>query len=218
MAAVDGDRDGLRRGRWCRGLARHHLLLQTSTHPYGSQAGRLHRRDAIERQKFRQQCPGPAVRKQRPHLGDDALVFRRASIGHNLGDGIERMPPGYRAPAGQKAWRPNLYRPKQRGPPPRADILERPLRPTMRADPPLPAVFLRLRLNKVLLQFRQCPFSVRQRQPDPCSRAFGRVAATRADFVRAHGALARGQLHHDAPLHPIPPTGRFRAGLYHSQV
>src|SRR5208282_6924737 len=40
----------------------------------------------------------------------------------------------------------------------RADILERPLRPTMRADPPLPAIFLRLRLNKVLLQFRQCPF------------------------------------------------------------
>jgi hypothetical protein len=52
MAAVDGDRDGLRRGRWCRGLARHHLLLQTSTHPYGSPAGRLHRRYVIERQKF----------------------------------------------------------------------------------------------------------------------------------------------------------------------
>jgi hypothetical protein len=36
--------------------------------------------------------------------------------------------------------------------------------------------------------------------------------------VRAHGAVARGQLHHDAPLHPIPPTGRFRPRPYHPQV
>ena len=122
------------------------------------------------------------------------------------------MPAGHRTPAGQKARRSNLHRSEQRGQPPRADILERPLRPTMRADPPLPAIFLCLSPNKVILQSGECPFSVRQAQPDRCSRAFGCVAAAGADFVRAHDAVARRQLHYDAPLHPgrcsawpIPP-------------
>jgi hypothetical protein len=56
----------------------------------------------------------------------------------------------------------------------------------------------------MILQSRERPFSVRQRQPDRCSRAFGRVAAARADFVGSDGAIAPGQLHPDAPLHPIP--------------
>jgi hypothetical protein len=88
----------------------------------------------------------------------------------------------------------------------------------MRADPPLAAIVLHLRLNKVVLQSREYSLSVRQRQPDRRNRAFSRVATAGADFVRAHGAVARGQLHHDVPLHSIPPTGRFRPGPYHSQV
>ena len=44
-------------------------------------------------------------------------------------------------------------------------MLERPLQPTMRADPPLAAIVLRLRLNKVVLQSREYPLSVRQRSP-----------------------------------------------------
>jgi CO/xanthine dehydrogenase Mo-binding subunit len=58
---------------------------------------------------------------------------------------------------------------------------------------------------------RSHPFSVRQRQPDRCSRAFGRVAAARAHFVGSDGAIAPGQLHHDAPLHPIPHDRPFPA-------
>jgi hypothetical protein len=43
------------------GLARHRLLLQASAHRHGPLASCLHRRCVTERQKFRQQCPGPAV-------------------------------------------------------------------------------------------------------------------------------------------------------------
>jgi len=82
-------------------------------------------------------------------------------------------------------------------------ILERPLRPTMRAYPPLPAIFLRLRLNKVLLQSRQCPFSLLPPVLISCVRTVPSLAV---------------QLHPDAPLHPIPPTGRFRPRPYQPQV
>jgi hypothetical protein len=84
----------------------------------------------------------------------------------------------------------------------------------MRADPSLPAIFLCLRPNKVILQSCKGPFPVRQAQPDGCSRAFGCVAAAGADFVREYGAVAPGQLHHDAPPHPITPTSCF--GLAHT--
>ena len=43
----------------------------------------------------------------------------------------------------------------------RADILERPLRPAMRAEPPLAAIFLRLCLDQMALQSRERTFSVR---------------------------------------------------------
>jgi hypothetical protein len=82
-------------------------------------------------------------------------------------------------------------------------ILERPLRPTMRAYPPLPAIFLRLRLNKVLLQSRQCPFSLLPPVLISCVRTVPSLAV---------------RLHPDAPLHPIPPTGRFRPRPYQPQV
>ena len=157
MAAIDGERDGLRHGRRCEGLARHRLLLQASAHLHGSPAGGLHRRYVIERQEFRQQCPRPPIRKQRPHLRDDALVLGRAPVRHNLGDRIERMPSGHRTSAGQKSRCPDLHRSEQRGQPPRANILKRPLQPTMRADPPLAAIVLRLRLNKVVSQSRERP-------------------------------------------------------------
>jgi hypothetical protein len=38
---------------------------------------------------------------------------------------------------------------------------------------------------QMVLQSRERPFSVRQRQPDRLSRAFGGVASARVDLVRA---------------------------------
>jgi hypothetical protein len=117
MAAVDGERDGLCFGRWRARLARHRQLLQASAHPQGSPTARLHRRNVADWQEVRQQCAGPAIWQQRPHLCDDTFVFGGASVGHNLGDGSESMPAGHRTPAGRKPRGANLHRAKQRGQP-----------------------------------------------------------------------------------------------------
>jgi hypothetical protein len=106
-------------------------------HPHSSPADGLQRGYFIERQE--QQCPSPPVRKQRPHLRNDAFVLGRAPVRHSLGDRIERMPPGHRTSAGQKSRR------------------DRSEQPTMRAGPPLAAIVLRLRLNKVVSQSRERP-------------------------------------------------------------
>jgi hypothetical protein len=79
----------------------------------------------------------------------------------------------------------------------------------MRAHPPLAAIFLGLGPNKVVLQRRQDPLTLRQRQPDRCSRVLACVAAAAADLMRTDGAVTPYQLYHDAPFHPIPPTGHF---------
>jgi hypothetical protein len=88
MAAVDGqgDRSRLvcRRGRLNR-----RLPLQSGTYARGAAAGCLNRRDVRDRQELRQQCPGTAVGQQRSHLGNQTLVFGRASVGHDRGDRAE---------------------------------------------------------------------------------------------------------------------------------
>jgi hypothetical protein len=43
-------------------------------------------------------------------------------------------------------------------------------------DPPETMITIHLRSNKVVLQSREHPLSIHQRQPDRCSRAFARVA------------------------------------------
>ena len=63
---------------------------------------------------------------------------------------------------------------------------------------------LRLCPNNVVLQRRECPFPVHQRQTERPSRAFACAAAARVHFVRADAAVALGQLHHDVPFHPTP--------------
>jgi len=68
-------------------------------------------------------------------------------------------------------------------------------------------MFFRLGSNNLVLQRRQDLLAVRQRHPDRCRRALGCVAAAGADFMRVYSAVAPDQLHHDTPLHPIPPTG-----------
>jgi hypothetical protein len=51
---------------------------------------------------------GPGGTEVKIHVRDDTLVFRRASVGHNLGDGIERMPPITAHRQRKKARRSNL--------------------------------------------------------------------------------------------------------------
>jgi hypothetical protein len=105
--------------------------------------------DIRERQEFRQQCSGPAIRKQRTHLRDDALVFGRASVRHDFGDRVEYMAAGHRASAGRKARCANLHRSEHGQQAPSADVFEQPLGPAMGAEPPLAAVFLRMCLNEM---------------------------------------------------------------------
>ena len=79
----------------------------------------------------------------------------------------------------------------------------------MGAKPSLAAIFLRLCPDEMVLQSRERPFAVRQRQPDRRGRTLDGVGAARADFVRTDRAIAPGQFHHDPPLHPVPPVGRY---------
>jgi hypothetical protein len=93
--------------------------------------------------------------------------------------------------------------------PPRANILERAVQPAVGAKPPLAAIFLGLCPNEIVVQSRERPFAVRQRQPNRRGRALGTIGASRADLVRSDGAVAPGQLHYDPPLHPDPLVGRY---------
>ena len=90
--------------------------------------------------------------------------------------------------------------------------------PSSNSSSPLAAIFLGLRPNKVILQSRQCSFSVREHQADRPRRAFACVAAARADLLQPDDTVAPGQLHHDPPLHPASPVSRSQPDRYHPQV
>jgi hypothetical protein len=126
------------------------------------------------------------------------------------------MAAGHRAPAGHETWRPNLHCSEHGQQSPCADVLERPLRPAMGAKPPLTAIFLCLCADELVLQSRERPFAVRQRQPNRPGRALGgAAAAARADFALSDRAVAPGQFNHDPPLHPVPPGRLSPARPYH---
>jgi hypothetical protein len=85
MAAINGERDRFRfhQGWFCHLRQCDGFLFQPGAHADRALAGRLHRRNVVERQKLRQQRPGTPVRQRRTHLRDNPLdsgVHRAAMI------------------------------------------------------------------------------------------------------------------------------------------
>ncbi len=200
VAPVDGERDRPRFGRgrpWqCRGVA-----LQSGADTHRPLTDRLDFRGVPERELIEQRA-GAAVRQQGAHLGEGALILRRAAVGHDLrgrGDGPARR---HTAPAGTEAGCTNLHDAKQRRQPPATNVLQRPLRPAALAASPVPAMLLRLRVNQMALQPGQGLLAFRQRQPQRFGRRVDRAAAADADFMGLDGTGRSGQFHEDSPLHP----------------
>jgi len=78
MATIDGKRDRFCLDRaWFRVVASFSRLAPTDR----ALAGRLHRRNVVERQNPRHQCPGTAVRQRSSHHRDNTLVLRCARSG-----------------------------------------------------------------------------------------------------------------------------------------
>jgi hypothetical protein len=66
-------------------------------------------------------------------------------------------------------------------------------------------MILRLRLNKMDLQSRKHPLSLRRRQPDHPRRVFAPRGAP-ADLMNANGPVRPNQFQHDPPFHPALPV------------
>jgi hypothetical protein len=101
VAAIDGKHDRFRRHRgWFHHLhGRDGLLLQPRANTDRASAGRLHRRNVVERQKRRQPCSGAPVWQRSSHLRDNPLIIRRASVRHDLTDRAQGPVAGHRATA-----------------------------------------------------------------------------------------------------------------------
>src|SRR5271166_2732313 len=167
----------------------------------GPLADRLDVRSVPEWEELFEQRAGAAVWQQGAHLGEGALIFRRAAVRHNLrgrGDGPARRHP---APAGTEAGCTNLHDAKQRRQPPAMDVLQRTLRPAPLAETPAPAMLRRLRLNQMALQPSQGLLAFRQRQPQRFGRTVDRGTATDADFMGLDATVRSGQFHDAPPLH-----------------
>ena len=149
VAAVNGECDRFRRHRQLGSHPRDSLLLQLRANTKGSLPGGFHGLRLAEWQKLRQQRPGPAIGKQRTHLCDGPLVLRCASVGHDLGNRVERPSAGHRTPTRGKARRADLHRAEQRHQSPGALIFKGSLRAAALAASPTAAMILRLGLNEM---------------------------------------------------------------------
>src|SRR3954462_12540408 len=104
VTSVDGERDRSRFARPGRGWwGRHGIALQSGADAHRPLADRLDFRGVPEREELFEQRAGAAVWQQGAHLGQGALIFRRAAVRHDLrgrGDGPARRDA---APAGAEA-------------------------------------------------------------------------------------------------------------------
>ena len=203
MAAIDGKRDRFRlhRGWFGRLRGADGFIFQPRAHTDRALAGRLHRRNVVERQELRQQCPGTPVRRRGSHLRDNPLVLRRAPAGHDLADRTQGLAAAHRATAWLEAGRRNIHGTEQRQKTPGPLVLDGPRRPTPLASPPAAAMILRLCLNEVALQSSEHELSLRQGEPDGPGRILVNRRAA-ANLVNADGPIRPGHFHHHPPLHP----------------
>src|SRR5208337_5123837 len=113
---VDGERDRLRFARRTRRWRCYGVAFQSGADAHRPLADRLDFRGVPEREELFEQRAGAAVRQQGAHLGEGALILRRAAIRHDLrgrGDGPARR---HAASAGTKTACTNLHDTNQQRP------------------------------------------------------------------------------------------------------
>jgi len=86
VPAVDGECDRLCFGRRSGHARRQGLPLKHGADMQGPLANRLYLRGVAEQEEVPEQRAGAAVRQRGAHLGEGALIFRRAAVGHDLRD------------------------------------------------------------------------------------------------------------------------------------
>src|SRR5208337_3418184 len=109
MAAVDRDRDRLRRWRSHQWLGSQYLTLQFGANLKGSAARRFDRRRMAKRKEFRHQSYRAAISGQTPHFGKNALVFWGATIRHDLSQRADNSTRGNHTAACIEARRLHLH-------------------------------------------------------------------------------------------------------------
>ena len=211
VAAINGERDRLRRRRRSRRRRCGRRSLQFGADIQGPLAHCLHCGDVVQRQKLRQERSSAAVGKPCAHLRNEPFILRRASVGHDFGGRVQCLADGHGAPAGGEPGSADCHSAEQRHQPPGARIFDRPLRTTPLTAPPAATMIRRLCLDQIVLQSRQDLLSLRQCQSDHPRRIFSR-GATAADFVHADGPVRPDELHHDPPLHPALLVHATRSG------
>ncbi len=144
MAAVERDRDRL--SRWWAGqrLDGQNLLLQFRAHPQGSPTRRLDRRRFVQRKEFRHQRRRAAISGQAPHFDENALVFSRATIRHDLSQRANDPARGHSTAAGIETRRLDLHDPEQGRQLPSAPVLNGATGAAMRTNPPMITIFIGL--------------------------------------------------------------------------
>src|SRR5271157_4586286 len=113
MAAVDRDRDRLRRWRRHQWLGSQYLTLQFGANLKGSAARRFDRSRMAKRKEFRHQSHRAAISGQAPHFGKNALVFWGATIRHDLSQRADNSTRGNSTAAGIEARGLDLHDAKQ---------------------------------------------------------------------------------------------------------
>ena len=113
MAAVDRDRDRLRRWRSHQWLGSQYLTFQFGANLKGSAARRFDCRRMAKRKDFRHQSHRAAISVQAPHFGKNALVFWGATIRHDLSQRADNSTRGNSTAAGIEARGLDLHDAKQ---------------------------------------------------------------------------------------------------------
>src|SRR3954452_18188661 len=133
--------------------------------------------------------------------GDDCL-----RCGHDLADWREGLAMAHTAAARSETGRTNCHDAEQRAQLSRAPVLLRALRAASLAAAPAAAIFLRLGLNDMTLQFGQQLFGLLQCQAQGLRRAGGRETASDMHLVSLHTTVRAAQFHRHTPLHPTLPS------------
>src|SRR4051812_23679287 len=146
VAAVNAERDRARRGyRSGRLRGRQCHALEPGANLQSPLPRGLDRRGIPQGEERLQQRQGTSVRQRGAHGGNNALILRRATVGHDLRHRRDRPPAGDTAPAWTEAGSAHLHHPEQRDQAPGPPVLERALCPAPVATAPAAAVLIHLR-------------------------------------------------------------------------
>src|SRR3954463_10436840 len=214
VAAVNAERDRARRGyRSGRLRGRQCRALEPGANLQGPLPRSLDRRGIPQGEERLQQCQGTSVRQRGAHGGNNALILRRATVGHDLRH--RRDPPlaGDTAPAWTEAGSTHLHHPEQRDQAPGPPVLERALCPAPVAAAPTAAVLIHLRRDEMALYRGQDRLALLQAEAQRRCGMPGWDALARADLVPLRRAVRPGQLQHDPPPHRAPAPQPPAAGI-----